>query len=149
MLLQQASWRDLGPIRTLEKLCFPQDSWPLLDMLGVLSLPNITTIKAQEGENIVGFVAGDAKRWQQTGWISTICVHPESRGIGLGSMLLDLCEEKMDMPKVKLSVRESNKRAISLYLRRGYQQVGRWRRYYKGEEDAVVMEKMIEDSQLG
>lgn len=138
-----ASWRDLNPVRKLEKLCFPVDAWPFLDMIGVLSFPNIVRYKAVEGEEVIGFVAGDVRRIERTGWIATICVHPDHRGRGLGSVLLEICEEKMGMPKVKLSVRESNTQAIDMYYRNGYARVGTWRKYYKGGEDGVVMEKVL------
>ena len=138
-----ASWRDLSAVRNLEIDCFPKDAWPLLDMLGVMALPNIVRLKAVEKGEIIGFVAGDVRRFQRTGWIATICVHPDHRGRGLGTALLRLCEEKMDVPRVKLSVRESNTAAIEMYSRNGYVQVGTWKRYYKGREDAVVMEKVL------
>jgi len=138
-----ASWRDLSAVRNLEQVCFPMDAWPLLDMLGAITLPNIVRLKAVENGEMVGFVAGDIKRFTRTGWIATICVHPDHRGRGLGTEMLQLCEERMGMPRVKLSVRESNTAAIEMYRRNGYVQVGTWKRYYKGGDDAVVMEKVL------
>lgn len=138
-----ASWRDLSAARQLEKICFPEDAWPFLDMLGVLTLPQVVRYKAMLGERMVGFIAGDIRKLQSTGWIASICVHPDLRGQGLGTKLLILCEKEMGMPKVKLSVRMSNRTAIEMYKRNGYQGVGRWQRYYKGKEDAFVMEKIL------
>ncbi|MEK6221417.1 MAG: GNAT family N-acetyltransferase [Chloroflexota bacterium] len=142
----QASWRDLASLRELEQVCFPVDAWPLLDMIGVLTLPQVIRYKALEAQKFVGFVAGDIRQSQKIGWIATICVHPDYRGKGIGAALLKLCEEKMGMPKIKLSVREGNQAAIDLYKRNGYLQIGEWKKYYKGGENAVVMEKMIEKS---
>ena len=34
--IENASWRDLMALNALEKLCFNQDAWPLLELLGVL-----------------------------------------------------------------------------------------------------------------
>jgi ribosomal-protein-alanine N-acetyltransferase len=132
IVISSASWRDVGAIRELEQICFPVDAWPWLDMVGVLTLPNIVRHKAMEGDEVIGFVAGDVKRYVNTGWIATICVHPDYRGRGLGGRLMQVCEEDMGMPKVKLSVRESNTAAIEMYRRYGYEQVGTWKRYYKG-----------------
>jgi ribosomal-protein-alanine N-acetyltransferase len=143
IVISPASWRDLGSIRELEKICFPVDAWPWLDMVGVLTLPNIVRHKAMLGGNLVGFVAGDVKRYANTGWIATICVHPDHRGRGLGGRLLQVCEAGMGMPRVKLSVRESNRAAIEMYRRYGYEQVGVWRKYYKGGENGIVMEKVL------
>jgi ribosomal protein S18 acetylase RimI-like enzyme len=49
----------------------------------------------------------------------------------------------MHQPRVRLTVRESNSSAIALYRVNGYQQVKRWRKYYKGGEDGIVMEKLL------
>jgi len=47
------------------------------------------------------------------------------------------------MPKVRLSVRKTNEEAISLYGGLGYQQVGRWEKYYQDGEDALILEKVM------
>ncbi len=142
--LLPASWRDLGTVRVLEKLCFPLDAWPLLDMIGVLSMPGVERFKAHLNDELVGFVAGDVRRYQHTGWIATICVHPDYQGHGIGQQLLAHCEQAMGMPRVRLSVRSSNETAIAMYHNNGYSRVGRWPRYYKGGEDGIVMEKIFQ-----
>ena len=81
----EANWRDLGALRQLEQLCFPLDAWPLLDMIGVLTLPSVVRYKALEKDEMIGFVAGDIRASKQLGWIATICVHPDHQGRGLGS----------------------------------------------------------------
>lgn len=116
----------------------------MLDMIGVLTLPQVVRFKVQEGSKMIGFVAGDVRWLERVGWIATICVHPGYRGKGVGKALLSLCEQKMAMPRVKLTVRESNQTAIDLYKRSGYLETGQWKRYYKGGENAVVMEKVLE-----
>lgn len=141
--IQPAAWRDLGEIRQLEKICFPQDAWTLLDMLGVLSLPNMVRLKAVDGERIVGFVAADIRRSKNLAWIATISVHPDYRGQGMGTALLRECEQLLDIERIQLSVRTSNKAAIRMYTRADYQVVGNWPKYYKGSEDATVMEKNL------
>lgn len=143
VVIQPAAWRDLGEIRQLEKICFPQDAWTLLDMLGVLTLPSLVRLKAVDGARIVGFVAADIRRSKNMAWIATICVHPDYRGQGMGAALLEACEQKLDIERIRLSVRASNKAAIRLYTSAGYMQVGNWPKYYKGSEDATVMEKKI------
>jgi ribosomal-protein-alanine N-acetyltransferase len=112
-------------------------------MIGVLTFPQTVRYKATLDDNMVGFVAGEIRRIQSTAWIATISVHPDLRGEGLGSKLLKLCENEMGMPKIKLSVRVSNQKAIEMYRRNGYVDVGRWENYYKGKEDALVMEKLM------
>lgn len=138
-----ASWRDLNALRHLEQVCFPLDAWPLWDLIGVLTLPNVVRLKAVAGEEMAGFVAGEVRRGQQLAWIATIGVLPEYRGRGIAAALLERCEALLEVPTVRLNVRVSNATAIRLYQRFGYQKVGLWPGYYQDGEDALVMEKEI------
>lgn len=112
-------------------------------MIGALTLPNIVRFKLEMDGKLVGFIAGDIRKFQRVGWIATVAVHPEYRRRGFAEILLEICEIAMEMPRVKLTVRASNVAAIMLYRRNGYIQVGRWKNYYQGGEDGVVMEKAI------
>lgn len=138
-----ANLRDLGSLRTLEHVCFGDDAWPLIDLFGVLSIPGIVRLKAVMDEKMVGFIAGDPKPWDEQGWITTVGVHPEQRHLGIGTALILECEKLMKMPKVRLSVRQSNSSAIVLYTHLGYQQVGVWPNYYHDKENALIFEKVL------
>lgn len=137
-----ASLKDLVPVRRLEKVCFPLDAWPLLDLIGALTFPNVIRYKAEVGEEMVAFIAGEIRTNTRTGWIATVGVHPDYRRQGIAHRLLDLVEAEMAQPRVRLTVRESNTGALTLYHQRGYYEVNRWRNYYKGGEDGIVMEKL-------
>jgi ribosomal-protein-alanine N-acetyltransferase len=141
--IELADWRDLKAVRNVEKLCFDKDAWPFFDIVGVLTLPNVVRMKAISDSQIVGFIAGDIRRRQQQAWIATLCVIPDYRHRGIGSLLLQACEDRIDMPSIRLSVRASNKDAIRMYTKSGYLHVGVWPNYYQGGEDAVVMEKRL------
>ena len=138
-----ASLWDLNAIRVLERLSFELDAWPLIEMIGVLSLPSIERWKAMDGDKVVGFVAADVRRKQGLAWIATIAVHPDYRGRGIGGQLLELAEQRCGMARMRLSVRRSNQTAQRLYQRRGYTQIDVWPKYYDGDEDAIVMEKEL------
>lgn len=141
--IMPASLRDLLPLRKLEKLCFPVDAWPLLDLIGALSFTNVVRYKGTVGEELAAFIAGEIRSSTRTGWIATVCVHPDYRRQGIADQLLDRVEVEMGQPRVRLTVRESNTGAIALYQHRGYYEVNRWRNYYKGGEDGIVMEKLF------
>ena len=141
-----AKWRDLSALRQLEKICFPQDAWPLLDLIGVLSLPNVVRFKAirvdqKIGDQMIGFVAGD-KKSSALGWIATIGVLPEYRRQGVAAALLAECETRLGVSQIRLSVRLGNTSAIQLYERFGYQRVDIWPKYYQDGTDALVFEKL-------
>ena len=138
--------RDLTSLRALEKECFQLDAWPLLDLFGVLTFPQIIRLKAVDGETMVGFIAVDLRRGQKTAWIATLAIDPAYRRRGIGSRLLEICEGKINLPKIRLCVRQSNDPAIALYQKYGYQQIDIWKSYYRGGDDALVFEKFLPDS---
>jgi ribosomal-protein-alanine N-acetyltransferase len=94
-------------------------------------------------------VVGYAVLWcvLDHGELANIAVHPEHRGRGLGSCLLDRVMERARERGVRnmyLEVRVSNQRAADLYERRGFQEIGRRRDYYdRPREDARVLVKRL------
>jgi ribosomal protein S18 acetylase RimI-like enzyme len=141
--LSPASLWDLAAIRTIERVAFPQDAWPLLEMVGVLSFASVERWKAEDGERLVAFVAADIRKSQNLAWIATISVDPEYQRQGLGNRLMEKVEGLVGVKHMRLSARKSNRAAIQLYQHRGYEQIDVWPEYYSGKEDAVVMEKML------
>jgi ribosomal-protein-alanine N-acetyltransferase len=75
-----------------------------------------------------------------------VAVSGERHGTGLGRFLLDRIAERarsMSMASILLEVRPSNGRALQVYERYGYAQIGRRKGYYPAHEgqreDAIVM----------
>ncbi len=142
--IEEASWRDFNELRQLENECFPIDAWPIWDVLGILTLPAVIRLKAVINGKMVGFIAGDVRRSEDSGWIATLAVTGAQRRAGIAMSLISACEIQMDVRKVKLCVRRSNAAAIALYLKLGYRDAGVWKNYYIGGEDALVLEKVLE-----
>jgi ribosomal-protein-alanine N-acetyltransferase len=136
-----ATWRDLRDVFQLEKICFEQDAWPLLDVLGVLTFSQVIRLKAVLDQSMVGFIAADLRHIKKTAWIATLAVHPDYRRFGIGTMLLHACEEQIPFKKIRLSVRRTNLPAIQLYQKYGYRQVDIWKTYYRGGDDGLIFEK--------
>ena len=143
MEIQPASLRDLGSLRRLEQVCFEKDAWPLLDLIAVLTWPDVIKLKAVEDGEMIGFVACDPRPSENASWIATIGVDPRYQRRGVGRALLHACEDRTSMPSVRLTVRMSNHAAISLYEKEGYRSVDIWKRYYNDGEDGLVMEKRL------
>ena len=143
MKIENAGIRDLNALRRLETVCFGKDAWPLLDLIAVLTWPDMVRLKAVENGEMIGFVAGDPRPSEGTGWVATIGVDPRYQRRGIGRALLHACEEKTRLPRMKLTVRMSNEPAISLYEKEGYRFVDIWKRYYNDGEDGLVMEKKL------
>ncbi len=141
--LRTASWRDLRCLRALETCCFDRDRWPWFDLLAALVFPETVRYVSTQDDRIVGFVVGDRRRGLDLGWIATICVHPDFRRHGLGEQLMRICEQALDVRRVRLTLRRSNEDAWRLYERMGYVEADRWVRYYRDGEDGIVMEKWL------
>lgn len=141
MNIQSASILDLGPLHQIERACFEKDRWPLLDLMAVLTFPEVVRLKAVVDGDMVGFVAGDPRNSRNFSWIATIAVLPSYRRQGIGRALLQACESKLTTPRVRLCVRTDNGSAIRLYEQEGYARLDVWRGYYKDGADALIMEK--------
>lgn len=144
MQIANASLFDLNALYRLEHICFDKDAWSLLDLLAVLTFPEVVRLKAMEDGQMIGFVAGDPHPSQGFSWIATIGVLPPYRRRGVGRSLLRACEARLHTPLIRLSVRASNTSAITLYEQEGYHRVDVWWGYYKDGETAIVMEKKQE-----
>jgi ribosomal protein S18 acetylase RimI-like enzyme len=145
--IEEATLKDLGPLRQVEKECFGRDAWPLIDLIGVLVFPGIIRLKAMAGDEMAGFISGDGSRNGRVSWITTIGVRAKFRQQGIGRMLLAACEERMTTPFIQLTVRKSNLAAIHMYQEAGYRQIELWERYYQNDESGIVMQKANLDSQ--
>ena len=74
----------------------------------------------------------------------------ERQGLGLGRFMLDkalACARGLGMESMLLEVRPSNSRALALYARDGFLQVGLRKGYYPApgqqREDAIVMRRAL------
>ncbi|HZD04918.1 MAG TPA: ribosomal protein S18-alanine N-acetyltransferase, partial [Longimicrobiales bacterium] len=97
------------------------------------------------GHGVVGY----AVLWwvQAHGELANLAVRREHRGRGFGSRLLDRVLERareLGIRNLYLEVRVSNERAVGLYERRGFLEIGRRRDYYqRPREDARVLLKRL------
>ena len=143
MEIIKASLIDLNALRKLEQESFGKDAWPLIDLIAVLTFSDVIRLKAIEDGQMVGFAAGDPHPRDGWGWIATIAVDPRFRRRGTGRALLQACESKLGVPRVRLTVRKSNHVAILMYEREGYTTAETWNNYYNDGEDGIVMEKEL------
>ncbi len=92
-------------------------------------------------------VVGYAGMWKvfDEGHITNIAVHPEYRGNGIGSRLLESLIKKAagtGIARMTLEVRKSNLAAQGLYRKYGFETGGFRKAYYADNgEDAIIMWK--------
>jgi ribosomal-protein-alanine N-acetyltransferase len=99
----------------------------------------------QQRSRVIGYLG---LRLRNSGThISTIAVHPDWRGNGLGELLLLTAIErsaKMGCSTMTLEVRPSNRVAQSLYRKYGFRFTGVCEGYYRDGEDAWLMTAEID-----
>ena len=75
--------------------------------------------------------------------IDYIIVDNNYRNLGIASKLLKYMEQKhTNINNITLEVRESNQEAINLYLKNGFKEVTKRKKYYK-DEDGILMIKNL------
>jgi ribosomal-protein-alanine N-acetyltransferase len=144
--LRNAKEEDLETIYLIEKRTYPIP-WTLNFFRLMFYSSSNLFIVASLGKKIIGYIVGNFETFtrEKVGHIMNIAVIPSQRDKGVGSMLLLELERrfsKMDAQVAYLEVRESNKRALDLYSKRGYEQVKIVDKYY-GHENAIIMTKNL------
>jgi ribosomal-protein-alanine N-acetyltransferase len=141
---------DIPAVMAIDKESFP-NPWPENTYLYELRenrMSHLLVIQPREGELPVG--VGGYWLVVDEAHISTFAIHPDWRGRGAGSVLIDgLLRQAAGLGagSAMLEVREGNLAAQSLYRKFGFQIVGRRKGYYKDNgETALLMtaEKLSE-----
>ena len=139
--LRLATLDDLEALVDLEALTFPEDPWTEGMLREELASPSSHYLIARADGAACGY--GGVRALGDQGDIMTIGVVPGARGRSVGSRLLDgliAWARRAGADELFLDVRASNDAAIGLYLSRGFEAVGRRRRYFRNPvEDALVM----------
>jgi ribosomal-protein-alanine N-acetyltransferase len=140
--IRDATARDLPRIMEIERLAFPAP-WTLASFQRELTLPfsRIMVALPADSNSIAGFLC----RWliADECHILNIAVHPDSRRLGIGTVLI---AEAVNEAKstgagvVTLEVRRSNLPARQLYRKFEFEERRLRRHYYGPGEDAIIME---------
>jgi ribosomal-protein-alanine N-acetyltransferase len=140
--IRDATVRDLPRIVEIERLAFPSP-WTLASFERELTLPFSRIMVALPVDNpqIVGFLC----RWliADECHILNIAVHPDSRRLGIGTVLISeaITEARSTgAGVVTLEVRRSNLAARQLYRKFEFEERRLRRHYYGPGEDAIIME---------
>jgi ribosomal-protein-alanine N-acetyltransferase len=134
---------DLPAVLVLEEDLFAPDTWTASMYRDELRHRDTRHyLVAENSTGVVGW--GGLIAYDDEAHVSTIGVARARQGEGIGARLLDalLAEADRRSPVVLLEVRADNERAIGLYRRRGFAEIGRRPRYYQPSgTDAVVMKR--------
>lgn len=148
---------DLLDILRIEKAAFPQP-WPyagferFLDEPGFLVADHAgrSTIASVDDFAVIGFIVADTvpNHGNDIGHIKDIAVHPDYRGDGIATQLLDRALGVLASHgaiQVKLEVRRSNTAAQQLYAGFDFEPHHTVPRYYDDGEDALIYVRDLTD----
>jgi ribosomal-protein-alanine N-acetyltransferase len=152
--IRDATDRDLPGIIEIERLAFPAP-WTIASFQRELTLPFSRIMVAlpaassehglDDNDNDNGKIAAFLCRWliADECHVLNIAVHPQSRRLGIGTVLLTeaIAEARSTgAGLVTLEVRRSNLPARQLYRKFTFEERRLRRHYYGPGEDAIIME---------
>jgi len=134
---------DLKEVLAIEKVCF-SNPWTAETFLGEIQNKSISfplSVIQLEDKKIIGYIIfwliGNEAQ------INNVAIHPDYQGKGYGELALRYVLEHLrenGAQLVTLEVRTSNRPAISLYRKLGFQIIGIRKDYYTNPvEDAYLM----------
>jgi [ribosomal protein S18]-alanine N-acetyltransferase len=146
--IRDAIARDLPRIIEIERLAFPAP-WTLASFERELTLPFSRIMLAIPLESGTASISGFLCRWliADECHVLNIAVHPDSRRLGIGTVLLSeaISEAKASgAGVVTLEVRRSNLAARQLYRKFEFEERRLRRHYYGPGEDAIIMELRLD-----
>ena len=133
---------DLSAIESIELRAYPTP-WSRSMFASELAKPTSICLGAFEGDRLVGYLINS--RYVDAWHVMNVAVDPEHQGRGIATRLLEhLFELTADDGRrgYTLEVRVSNREAIKLYEKLGFERHGIRRGYYTdNREDALIMWK--------
>lgn len=143
MMVRAWEEKDVAAIVEIEKQSF-SDPWTEEMLKDTLRFPVYHTFLVEEGGHVCGY--GCVIVLFEDAELANIAVAPTFRGQGVGKALMESMHEKakaLGAQRMLLEVRVSNKTAIGLYEKYGYQRYGIREHYYADGEDAYLMTKTL------
>jgi [ribosomal protein S18]-alanine N-acetyltransferase len=110
--------------------------------LAIITLPGREVYVLRGGAEVAGFII-ISMVGPLVGYIQTVCIDSEKRGLGLGSRLVEFAEQRIlaESPNVFMCVSSFNQNARRLYQRLGYQVVGELTDYIVRGHSEILLRK--------
>jgi ribosomal-protein-alanine N-acetyltransferase len=143
--IRNAQERDLSKIMEIEHLSF-EETWDYYDFKA--SLKDVFLLYLDRLEhNIVGFIIACCSKLSQRGIILRLAVHPDYRGQGIATALMQHSFEQLkniSLHEVELDVNILLAAAIRLYKEVGFQVVQVFSPNAEEDDSFYIMRKKLE-----
>jgi ribosomal-protein-alanine N-acetyltransferase len=134
---------DLEQTLKIESLCY-EHPWSEAKFIDTINMHNsLSSVVVVDGK-VVGYSLSNI--CVDYGDILNICIHPEYRRLGIGTLLMDYQIKQFKVSNINsilLEVRVSNYAAISYYEENRFIVIDKRKKYYNNGEDAIIMQQFI------
>ncbi|MGH9794305.1 MAG: ribosomal protein S18-alanine N-acetyltransferase [Candidatus Acidiferrales bacterium] len=142
LTIRSIALHDVGAVGSIALLSPEAAQWPAADIERLVGgeARGIQGWVGEVGGELAGFLVMRSAPGEVE--ILNMAVVPQSRRAGVGSRLLRHALEvarAAGAQRVFLEVRESNRAAIALYARHGFQAAGRRENYYSAPAEAALL----------
>lgn len=144
--LAHAGLDDVDTLYEIEKRCFKIDRMSRRSFRRLIQKGNCDLILARQADRTIGYILVLYHRGTHLARLYSFAVLPETRGQGVGELLLQHGEKLAAARKciyMRLEVHPNNGSAIRMYERNGYQPFGQYKDYYEDHADALRYQKRI------
>lgn len=145
-MIRPATAIDLPVLVSLDKEYFPYSPWPIEQFRAELTGKTRKFLVAEAAGQIIGYAGAFLPSVGGEADIMTVAVAPEFRRKGIATSFIKELEEwakSRGADSMMLEVITTNKSAISLYEKLGYQKLNIRKNYYGYGNDAQIMKRTL------
>jgi ribosomal protein S18 acetylase RimI-like enzyme len=149
-LVRRALPSDAGALLDLEANFPDADRISRRSLHRLLKSPTADCLVAQK-EQVSGAAVMLYRKGSKRARLYSVSVSPATSGQGIGALILSACNDAAkarNCDHIRLEVRQSNIRAISLYERSGFCVIGEKLSYYDDGENALIMELKLSSGDI-
>ena len=147
VIIRQADESDMPSLMRIEEECFGAERFSTEIVRAFVERDDTFVLAAIEVEDIIGSAMCIVSDLRREGKIASIAVRKEARRKGIGSRLLEECENAFRIQaalKFSLEVEATNEPAIRLYSGNGYEVKATLQDFYGLERNAYYVEKSVD-----
>ncbi len=144
--VRRAAGHDLPALLALENICFKEETFHKKQLEYLLFEAKSLVLIALSHDNIIGSIIILLKRNIANARIYSLNVHPDYRGRGFASFLMDTSLKLLKQrgfKNITLEVGINNKAALNLYISKGFTIDKKLKNYYKNGDDAFHLIKRL------
>lgn len=145
-MIRPAQLSEVDQLMAIENSCFETDRLSRRSFRHFLTKGRAALLVAVEGELVIGYVLVLFHRGTSLARLYSIAVLNAYRTAGVARALVKAGENAavgFGCITLRLEVRVDNQPSISLFESMGYQQFGRYLKYYEDQADALRLEKRL------